>query len=329
MAPVDLPDGTYAYDLYLMNAHFKAGSGSDNINRRQQHADAIIHWTGDAQTSGGYINLPAGTPIVVLGDLNVYDTDPAYQLTTLITGDVVDEGTYGSDWPPDWDVSDDTDALPLHNGVGPDFWTWRDDSGSYNPGATDRIIYSDSVIAVDNSFVLNTKTMSPADLAAAGLQANDVVLQPAIGYYDHLPMVVDLLAAGSPPAYTLTVNITGNGSVTKNPDQATYSYNDIVQLTANADPGWTFDHWEGDLTGSTNPDNITMTDNMTVTAVFAERLAMTMASMTLKTSRAARAVRGVTTATAMASWTGVTSTKAPAPTSTAPGFRMSARASAT
>lgn len=80
MALVDLPNATYSTDLYLMNAHFKAGSGQDNIDRRQQHADAIIHWIGDIKTPGGYIDLPADTPMVVLGDLNVYDTDPAYQL---------------------------------------------------------------------------------------------------------------------------------------------------------------------------------------------------------------------------------------------------------
>jgi hypothetical protein len=40
--------------------------------------------------------------------------------------------------------------------------------------------------------------------------------------------------------YTLTVNIVGDGSVTNNPDQATYHYGDVVTLTATADPGWTF-----------------------------------------------------------------------------------------
>ena len=196
MALIDLPDGTYTVDLYLMNAHFISGGGQDSINRRQQHADAIIHWIYDIQNSGGNINLPADTPIITLGDLNVYDTDPAYHLTTLITGDVVDEGTYGPDNPPDWDGSDNTDALPLHNGVGPDTWTWRNDSGSYNPGALDRIIYTDTAVSEDNSFVLNTKTMSPADLAAAGLQENDVMLDPSVGNYDHVPMVIDIMVAG-------------------------------------------------------------------------------------------------------------------------------------
>jgi len=39
-------------------------------------------------------------------------------------------------------------------------------------------------------------------------------------------------------------------------------------LTAAADPGWVFDSWSGDLTGSANPDTIAMTGNLTVTATF-------------------------------------------------------------
>jgi hypothetical protein len=56
--------------------------------------------------------------------------------------------------------------------------------------------------------------------------------------------------------------------VTKNPDQATYAYGTIVTLTAIADPGWTFSHWSGDLTGSANPVQIMITSDMSVTATF-------------------------------------------------------------
>ncbi len=68
--------------------------------------------------------------------------------------------------------------------------------------------------------------------------------------------------------YTLTVNLTGNGAVTKAPDQPTYHYGDEVTLTATPDAGWTFDCWEGNLTGTDNPATITMDGNKTVTAVF-------------------------------------------------------------
>lgn len=68
--------------------------------------------------------------------------------------------------------------------------------------------------------------------------------------------------------YTLTINTEGSGSVIKDPDQITYSYGTDVLLTAVADPGWAFDHWSGDLSGSANPSTITMDGDKTVTANF-------------------------------------------------------------
>ncbi len=70
--------------------------------------------------------------------------------------------------------------------------------------------------------------------------------------------------------YALTINIVGNGFVIKNPDQTTYPHGTVVELTATADPGWTFSHWSGNLTGSTNPNAIILDANKTVTAHFTQ-----------------------------------------------------------
>ncbi len=67
--------------------------------------------------------------------------------------------------------------------------------------------------------------------------------------------------------YTLTINTVGSGSVSKN-NTGVLHYGDVVQLTATANIGWSFDHWSGNLIGSTNPDNLTITGNMDVTATF-------------------------------------------------------------
>ena len=41
-----------------------------------------------------------------------------------------------------------------------------------------------------------------------------------------------------------------------------------VQLTATADPGWTFGSWSGDLSSTANPASLTMDGDKTVTATF-------------------------------------------------------------
>ena len=68
--------------------------------------------------------------------------------------------------------------------------------------------------------------------------------------------------------YALTVNTVGNGTVTKNPSQATYAYGTNVELTAVADTSWSFGGWSGDLVGYANPTTIIMNGNKTVTATF-------------------------------------------------------------
>jgi len=70
--------------------------------------------------------------------------------------------------------------------------------------------------------------------------------------------------------YILTVNVEGSGSVSRNLNQPTYLYGDIEELTAHADSGWSFSHWSGDLTGTMNPDTITMNEDKSVTAHFIE-----------------------------------------------------------
>ena len=81
--------------------------------------------------------------MAVVGDFNIVEgLDP---LNTLIDGNIFDQSTYGADSPPDWDGSSSLDARPLHNIVGPDDYTWRNDSSQFDPGRLDYVIYTDSV----------------------------------------------------------------------------------------------------------------------------------------------------------------------------------------
>jgi len=66
--------------------------------------------------------------------------------------------------------------------------------------------------------------------------------------------------------YTLTVTVVGSGTVTKTPDDPTYHYGDSVTLQATPAAGWSFTGWSGGLSG--NPVEVTINDNMAVTATF-------------------------------------------------------------
>jgi endonuclease/exonuclease/phosphatase family metal-dependent hydrolase len=186
MALVDLPNALFDTDFYFMDVHFKCCSDQGwEEDRRQQQADALVNWMRDARTPGGSVNLPTGTPMAVVGDLNIVQT--LNPLNTLLTGDIVNEGTFGPDAPPDWDGTDLADAHPVHNGAGATDWTYR--SGGFSPSRLDFVLYTDSVVGTANRFVLNTVSMTAADRAAAGLQQYDVTITTT--NYDHLPVVVD------------------------------------------------------------------------------------------------------------------------------------------
>jgi len=68
--------------------------------------------------------------------------------------------------------------------------------------------------------------------------------------------------------YTLDIDVTGEGTVTKNPDKLEYTHGEEVQLTALPDEGWSFANWTGDLSGSDNPKIVVMDQNRSVTATF-------------------------------------------------------------
>ena len=189
IALVDLPNDAYDFDLYVMNNHFKCCGGTDNDPRRQKQADSIIAWIRDARTPGGEIDLPEDTAVIVCGDLNIVGGFQPVQ--TLIDGDIIDEATYGDDFAPDTDGTAMTDAHPLHNIVGPDDYTWRNDNDKWAPGRLDYIVYTDGVLPAVKKFLLNTTTMTDADLKAAGLERLDIAVDNEGKEFDHFPLVID------------------------------------------------------------------------------------------------------------------------------------------
>ena len=73
--------------------------------------------------------------------------------------------------------------------------------------------------------------------------------------------------------YTMNVSVVSNGdgvggTVSKNPDAASYLYGTEVTLTAMPTPGWSFVGWSGDYTGVDPVAVVPVTDNMDITATF-------------------------------------------------------------
>ena len=188
-ALVDLPDETFSTDAYIFSVHFKSRSGAENEATRQREVDAIMGWIHDAKTPGDHVDIPKGTAILITGDMNTVGGPGILETATL--GNISDEERFGPDFLPDWDDTDFVDSKPLHNAVGPDFYTWRDDGSQYPPGRLDYIIFSDSVLKSVKKYILNTTTMSDELLTANGLERLDVTEDEVGSRFDHLPLVVD------------------------------------------------------------------------------------------------------------------------------------------
>ncbi|MEN3013102.1 MAG: cellulase family glycosylhydrolase [Endomicrobiia bacterium] len=73
-----------------------------------------------------------------------------------------------------------------------------------------------------------------------------------------------------PQTYTISININpqNSGSVTLSPPGGTYTAGTQVTLTAQANSGYVFSSWSGDITGSQNPATVVMNSNKNITANF-------------------------------------------------------------
>ena len=245
------------------------------------------HWEGDLTGS----NNP--DTIVMDGDKSVTAvfTQNGYTLTVYVTG----SGSVTKD--PDQATYTYGQSVELTANADPgwSFDHWEGDlAGSNNP---DTIVIDGNMtvtaVFTQNGYTLTVNvtgsgsvTKDPDQATYTYGQSVELTANADTGWsFDHWEgdlagsdnpdsIVIDgnmtVTAVFTQNGYTLTVNVTGSGSVTKDPDQATYTYGQSIELTANADTGWSFDHWEGDLAGSDNPDAIVIDGNMTVTAVFTQ-----------------------------------------------------------
>ena len=73
-----------------------------------------------------------------------------------------------------------------------------------------------------------------------------------------------------PEVYSLSVSVdpAGTGTVTAAPPGGSYPAGTTITLTAAPSPGYKFDHWSGDVTGTSSTVTITVDKNTSVTAHF-------------------------------------------------------------
>ncbi len=180
---IDLrPD--YNSDLLMIVAHPPC---CDNDAARQNETDAIAAFIRDAKAPGGELTISENTPVIIVGDMN-FVGDPAQPLT-LINGDIIQENDYGNDFTPDWDGTSFEDSKPLNTNLPHTFTQGgAGDPGRYSKGRLDYIIYSGSVLDLENSFVAYTPSMPQDTLTLYGLLEDDTN-----NASDHLPVVADFM----------------------------------------------------------------------------------------------------------------------------------------
>ncbi len=86
--------------------------------------------------------------------------------------------------------------------------------------------------------------------------------------------------------FTLTTNVSGSGSVSREPNLPAYESGATVVLTATPGVGYVFSGWSGSATGTTNPLTVTMNANKSITATFTSTSPTTYTLSTSVTSGA-------------------------------------------
>ena len=181
---INLP-ANFSKDIVVINSHFRC---CDANYERQYEADAIIDFMLKEKTSSGVLDLPEGTPMVISGDLNL--VGDSQQLTTLITGEIINTGYFGQGGPPDWDNSSLEDNVAIQSDIRMAY-TWRRDYSSYWPGRLDFSIFTNSVTEAVKSFVVQTEVMPDERLNLYGLQKHDSEIAS-----DHFARVTDFKIKG-------------------------------------------------------------------------------------------------------------------------------------
>jgi hypothetical protein len=102
----------------------------------------------------------------------------------------------------------------------------------------------------------------------AGNAGGDPAHTALVDYFTRLGPIEREDQAGVATQGALSVDASGNGTVDVSPARSAYACGERVSLTARPAPGWSFVGWSGALSGSRNPETLTIEGNRSVTARF-------------------------------------------------------------
>jgi hypothetical protein len=265
----------------------------------------FIQWAGDLSGSANPTSLPIDSDKTVTADfaLNQYEVN----LSGTGSGSVVVDGaSHSLPWSGVFDYGSII-VLQAAPGTGSHFVSW---SGDLTGAATPTMLLVDGSKAILATFALNTYTLT-VDGANGTVEVNgapralpwsgpfaagevaDLRAVPVEGYGfsgwsgdlsgstnpTSITMNGDrsVTAAFAPFVFTLTVQgLHGSLNVDDAPQtlpySASYDYGTVVLLEAVPDASYRFTQWSGDLSGTTNPVEVTMMSDMTITAGFSAGL---------------------------------------------------------
>ena len=290
---------TFTINSYTLNvATVGTGSVSKNPNQATYTHGTLVQltatpgvgytfagWSGDTTATTN----PLPVPMIANKNLTATFTLNSYTLnvTTVGNGSVAknpNQATY---------AHGTLVQLTATPGTGYSFTGWSGDTTATTNPLNVPMIANKNITATFtiNSYTLNVSTVGSGSVAKNPNQATythgtivQLTATPAVGYSFTgwsgdtvattnplpLPMIANrnLTATFTINSYTLTLNTVGNGSVAKNPNQATYTHGTLVQITATPGTGYSFAGWSGDTTATTNPLNVPMIANKNITATF-------------------------------------------------------------
>ena len=269
---------------------YNAGS-SVTVTATPNAGYTFVNWTDNgnvASTSSSYQFILAGNRTLVAN----FTVIAASQFAVILSSNPAAGGMTAGSGPYNAGSSVTVTATP-NNGY--TFLNWTDNGtiASTSPTYTFALNANRTLVA---NFAINTYTLALSPNPAAGGTTsgagsfnagssvtatatantgytfvnwtdNGTIASTNATYTFTLNANRSLIANFSANTFTLNVTAT-NGTVVKNPNQATYNSGSTVQLTATPNSGYAFTSWSGDATGSTNPLTVTMDANKNITANF-------------------------------------------------------------